>query len=194
MPTLQPGARGVGYTVDMPLLIPVALLFALFALALLMWPVTLWRRARRGHMRRRVAPWAVYVRSLMLAVATGLFGLVVALGWSGGPPREAGLGLLAGLAVGAVAAMLGRIETEGRAVYLTPSWGFPIAVALLVAGRVLWLAWDVAMGGGWAEARRHAAPLGGLLVGYAFAQSGVLALRLRRGRNAACVARRRASG
>ncbi|MFZ5656037.1 MAG: hypothetical protein ACOY37_03075 [Pseudomonadota bacterium] len=164
----------------MPLLIPVLLLLALFALALLMWPVTLWRRARRGHLRRRIAPWAVHVRSAMLAIATAVFGLVVALGWSGAPPREAALGLAAGLGVGLLAAALARLEVDSRAVHLTPRWGFSIAIALVVATRVAWLGWDLAHGGGWAEARRHAAPLGGLLVGYAFAQSAVLGARLRR--------------
>lgn len=164
----------------MPLLLPIALLVALFVLALLMWPVTLWRRARRGHLRRRIAPWAVAVRTGLLVVGTAAFALFAATGWTGAAPRDALLGLAAGVAVGALAGALGRLEREGRATWLTPRAGFAIAIALVVAGRVAWLGWDIAMGGGWAEARRHAAPLGGLLLGYALAQSSVLSWRLRR--------------
>lgn len=164
----------------MPLLLPVALLVALFVLALLMWPVTLWRRARRGHLRRRIAPWAVFVRTALLAVGTAVFALFAAAGWTGAAPRDALLGLAAGLVVGGLAGALARVERERRATFLTPRAGFAIAIALVIAGRVAWLGWDLATGGGWAEARRHAAPLGGLLLGYALAQSAVLAWRLRR--------------
>lgn len=164
----------------MPLLLPVLLLVAMFALAVLLWPVTLWRRARRGHLRRRVAPWAVYVRGALLAVATGVFLLFALAGWTGAPWQEALLGLGGGLAVGAAAGGLGRLERDGRAVFLTPRMGFAIAIALVVAGRVAWLGWDLATGAGWGDARRHAAPLGGLLIGYAFAQTLALSWRLRR--------------
>lgn len=164
----------------MHLLLPVALLVALFVLALLMWPVTLWRRARRGHLRRRIAPWAVAVRTGLLVVGTGAFAMFAATGWTGAAPRDALLGLAAGLAVGGLAGALGRLERERRAIYLTPRAGFAVAIALVIAARVAWLGWDLAAGGGWTEARRHAAPLGGLLLGYALAQSAVLAWRLRR--------------
>lgn len=164
----------------MPLLLPIALLVALFVLALLMWPVTLWRRARRGHLRRRIAPWAVHVRAVLLALGSGLFVLFAAMGWTGATPRDALLGLAVGLAIGAAAGALARLEREARAVHLTPRLGFAAAIALVVAGRVAWLGWDLAMGGGWAEARRHAAPLGGLLLGYALAQWSLLSWRLRR--------------
>lgn len=164
----------------MPLLLPLLLLALLFALAILMWPVTLWRRARRGHLRRRVVPWAVRVRTVALGFAVALFGLLCLLGWLGAAPAEAMAGLAAGLAVGLAAGALGRLERERGTPYLTPRPGFAVVIALVVAGRMVWLAWDLARGGGWEEARRHAAPLGGLLVGYAFAQSAVLGARLRR--------------
>lgn len=166
----------------MPLLIPVLLLLALFVLALLLWPVTLWRRARRGHLRRRVAPWAVHLRSALLGIAAAVFATVVALGWSGAPAHEAALGLGLGMAVGALAAASARIEADARAIHVTPRWGFAVAIALVVAARVAWLGWHVAHGEGWLEWRRHAAPLGGLLVGYAFARSALLGARLRRRR------------
>lgn len=164
----------------MPLLLPVFLLIALFVLAVLLWPVTLWRRARRGHLRRRIAPWAVHVRGLMLAAAVLVFLLLALAGWTGAPWREAGLGLAAGAAVGGASGTLAQLHREGRAVYLTPRLGFAIAIALVVAGRVAWLGWDLATGAGWGDARRHAAPLGGLLIGYAFLQTAVLSWRLRR--------------
>ena len=164
----------------MPLLLPVALLAALFVIALLMWPFTLWQRARRGHLRRRILPWAIHVRSLLLTVATAVFTLFAATGWSGAPPRHVLSGLAAGLAVGVASGALGRLQREGRAVHLTPRAGFAIAIALVIAARVAWLGWDLSTGAGWGDVRRHAAPLGGLLVGYAFAQSMVLSVRLRR--------------
>jgi hypothetical protein len=164
----------------MPLLLPVALLVALFVLALLVWPLTLWRRARRGHLRRRIAPWAIHVRGALLLGATLLFALFAAAGWTGASPRDAFLGLGAGLGIGTLAGLLARIERDGRALHLTPRAGFAIAIALVVAGRVAWLGWDLATGGGWADARRHAAPLGGFLLGYALAQAAALSVRLRR--------------
>lgn len=164
----------------MPLLLPIALLVALFVLALLTWPLTLWRRARRGHLRRRIAPWATHVRSVLVAVGTAVFCLFAVTGWTGAAPRDALLGLAAGVGTGVLSGALARLEHDGRGVYLTPRAGFAIAIALVVAGRVAWLGWDLASAGGWADARRHAAPLGGLLLGYALGQSTVLSARLRR--------------
>ena len=169
----------------MPLLLPVLLLVALFALALLLWPLTLWRRVRRGHLRRRVVLWPFRVRRIALAIGLVLF-MAVALPMAGGVATPAGTELLAGtgigLAMGLVAAALARIDVDSGAAYLAPNRGAVIAVALVLIARLAWIARDWLAGD--ANAHRHAIALGAALVAFAAAHSAVLARRL--GRALAC--------
>jgi hypothetical protein len=169
----------------MPLLLPVLLLVALFALAVLIWPFTLWRRVRRGHLRRRVVLWPFRVRRVMLALGLAVF-LAVALPMAGGIGTPAGMELLAGtatgLALGLLAAALARIDVERGAAYLSPNRWMVIAVALVLVARLAWIARDWLAGD--VAAHRHAIALGAALIAFATAHSAVLARRL--GRAVAC--------
>lgn len=163
----------------MPLLLPVLLLVALFALALLAWPFTLWRRVRSGHLRRRVVLWPFKVRRVMLAVGLGIF-LVVAVWLAGGFGASAARELLAataaGIALGVLAAALSTIDVERGALYLSPNRWMVLIVALVLLARLAWIALDWL--GGNEAAHRHAVALGGALLGFAAAHSATLAHRL----------------
>jgi hypothetical protein len=165
----------------MPLLLPVLVLVALFALALLMWPFALWRRVRTGHLRRRVVLWPFRVRRVMLALGLVVF-LAIALPIAGGIGSPAGLELLAGagtgLALGLLAAALARIDVERGAAFLAPNRWMVLAVALLLVARLVWIGRDWLAGD--ADAHRHAIALGAALVGFATAHAAVLARRLAR--------------
>ncbi len=172
----------------MPLLLPVLLLVALFALALLAWPFTLWRRVRTGHLRRRVLLWPYRLRRVVLVFGLGLF-LVVALGFAGGMATPAGAELLvataAGLALGLLAAALAGVDVEQGAAHLAPNRWMVLLVALVLLARLAWIAMDWLAGD--AAAHRHAVALGGALLGFATAHSAVLAHRI--GHALACARR-----
>lgn len=173
----------------MPLLLPLLALAALFAIALLLWPFTLWRRVRTGHLRRRVVVWPFRVRRWMLAGGLLVF-LAVALPLAGGPGSPDGRELLAGtgvgLAAGLLAAALARIDVEGGAPYLAPNRWMVLAVAFALLARLAWIGRDWLAGD--TQAHRHAIALGAALVAFAAAHSALLARRL--GRALACARRR----
>ena len=172
----------------MPLLLPLMLLVAIFALALLAWPFTLWRRVRDGHLRRRVLLWPYRVRRLLLAAGLAVF-LIVALMLGGGPATPAGRELLAGsgagLVLGLLAAALAAIDVERGAAHLAPNRWLVLLVALLLLARLGWIAMDWLAGD--VDAHRHAVALGGALLAFAAAHSALLAHRL--GRALACARR-----
>lgn len=169
----------------MPLLLPVLLLVALFALALLAWPFTLWRRVRTGHLRRRVVLWPFKVRRVMLLVGLAMF-LGIAMSFAGGmgtpASRELLLATAAGLVLGLLAAALAHIDVERGSLYLAPNRWMVLVVALVLLARLAWVALDWLEGD--ADAHRHAVALGGALLGFAAAHSATLARRL--GRALAC--------
>lgn len=172
----------------MPLLLPVFLLLALFALALLAWPFTLWRRVRSGHLRRRVVLWPFKLRRVVLAIGLGVF-VAMAVWLADGPGTPAARELLAataaGIFLGLLAAALSGIDVERGAPYLTPNRWMVLLVALALLARLLWIALDWVAGD--AAAHRHAVALGGALLGFATAHSATLAHRL--GRALACARR-----
>lgn len=163
----------------MPLLLPLLLLVALFALAILMWPVTLWRRVRAGHLRRRVLLWPFRVRWVALAVSLLMF-VAIALWFAGGiatpTGREVLAGTAAGLALGLVAAAMARVEAERGALYLAPNRAMVWVVALVLVARLAWIAMDWLAGD--VDAHRHAIALGAALLAFATAYSATLARRL----------------
>ncbi|TCZ82869.1 hypothetical protein [Lysobacter sp. N42] len=169
----------------MPVLLPVLVLVGLFAAALLMWPLTLWRRVRRGHLRRRVVLWPFRARRLALALGLLVF-LAIALPMAGGPATDAGRELLAGtaagLGLGLLAAALAGVDTVGGALHLSPNRWMVLLVALVLVARLTWIARDWLAGDG--DAHRHAVALGAALLGFAAAHSATLARRLSRA--AAC--------
>lgn len=172
----------------MPLLLPLFLLAALFALALLAWPFTLWRRVRTGHLRRRVVLWPYRVRRVALLATLALF-LGVSLWLADGPGTPAGRELLAGsgagLVLGLLAAALAVVEVERGAAHLAPNRWMVLLVAVVLLARLGWIARDWLAGD--ADAHRHAVALGGALLAFAAAHSALLAHRL--GRVLACARR-----
>ncbi|TBR06924.1 MAG: hypothetical protein EPO46_11665 [Lysobacter sp.] len=164
----------------MPLLLPFLLLFALFAIALLMWPVTLWRRTRTGHLRRRVRLWPYAVRLAVLGFSVVLYvpvTLAVAGGW-GLPVAEPLFGLAIGVAVGMVSAGLARLDVVDGRSYLTPSRMMVLLVTLAILARLGWLVYEAATGD--TSVHAHVLAIGGALLGYAAGHSLLMLLRLRR--------------
>lgn len=162
----------------MPLLLPVALLLAVLAFAVVLWAVGLIGRVRRRPVARRVLPWQLALRGSVLAIGVVVYALVA---WAWQPasgPSIAG-GLLAGAALGAGSAASARIERRDAAWFQTPNRLFFILLALLVLARVGWSAYAAVDGFRGPQAPLLAA-LAGLLAGYPLAQAWWLRARLRR--------------
>lgn len=151
------------------LLLPFAVL-ALFALWLLLLPVSLWARYAAGRARRRAQPWVVRGNAWLLALSLPLFLLCAwaASRWMHAALRDAALGLLLGS---------------------TPNRWFVLALTTLVALRVaagLWMAWRHATGGAadaladWIHAGGWTG-VAGVFLGYALAYTWGLRARLSRG-------------
>lgn len=97
----------------MPLLLLLPLLVAgLFALWVLLLPLSILQRYRHGRARRRVQPWAVRVNAwLLLASALVFLAVATALGhWVAHALRDAGIGLAIGALVGVLGLRLDRFE------------------------------------------------------------------------------------
>lgn len=174
----------------MPLLIlPLVLLLVLF-LAVILLPISLVQRFRYGRARRRAWPWLVSFNFWFLLAASGVFLLVSGLMqlWFPHNLLQAGLGWLAGVALGIIALWLTRYERAVDGLYYTPNVWLVLSLTLLVAGRLLvslvqiyrqgsaW--WSGAhLSGDW-----HAGlvAVAGLLLGYALAYQWGLRWRLRR--------------
>lgn len=175
----------------MPLLLALPLALLVFvALMLLLLPLSLWQRFRSGSARRPARAWLVTL-NLWLTLASTLlfavFALVASLWWPGAW-WQSGLGLLAGMGLGALGYALTRFETTPAALYYKPNTWLILALTLLVLARVaagFVQGWQVSMGGhswplqGWMS---HASLLAmaALLLGYAGMYAGLLHRRLRR--------------
>ncbi|MFD0740169.1 DUF1453 domain-containing protein [Lysobacter koreensis] len=170
------------------LLIPIAgLAFVLLWLMLL--PLALWQRYRRGHARRRAVPWAVSLNAWLLLASTGLFVLTAWLSgwWIAGALRHALLGLAAGVAVGIVGLWLTRFERDARGLHFAPNRWLVLALTAVVAARIgygLWHAWQLwradAGHAQWLAQQGNLLAVGGLLLGYYLAYAWGLRRRTSR--------------
>lgn len=171
----------------MPLLLLLPLLLAgLFALWVLLLPLTLLQRYRHGRARRRLQPWAVRMNAwLLLASALVFLAAAWAMGhWVVDAWRDAAIGVLLGAAVGAVGLRVDRFESTPQGVYRTPNRWLLLGLSLLLAVRIamgLWLAWsDGPESGAWAWISRGGLlGVAGVLLGYALATAWGLRGRLR---------------
>jgi len=173
----------------MPLILLLPLLAAaVFALWVLLLPLSVMQRYRHGRARRRVQPLAVRINAWLLAVAALLFlaGAWVAGHWIADALRDAATGMAVGIAVGLLGARLDRFEATGRGLYRTPNRWLVLALAWLLALRVglgLWLAWSGNPAGeaGWHAWLDRGGLLGvaGVLLGYALATAWALRARIR---------------
>lgn len=172
----------------MPLLLVLPLAIALLLLAgLLLMPLSLLLRYRRGKGRRRVQPWGVRVNAwLLLASALVLLAVAASLGsWWPGALRDAAAGLVAGVLAGALGLQLDRFEATPRGFFRTPNRWLVLALSWLLAARIvagLWLAWGgPEAGSGWVT-RSGLLGVGGVLLGFALATAWGLRHRVLRAR------------
>jgi hypothetical protein len=177
----------------MPLIVLLPLLAAcVFALWVLLLPLSVMQRYRHGRARRRVQPLPVRINAWLLAVSALLFlaGSWVAGHWIADALRDAATGLAVGVGIGLVGTRLDRFEATDRGLYRTPSRWLMLAVATLLALRIglgLWLAWSGNPAGeaGWQAWLDRGGLLGvaGVLLGYALATAWALRARIRHGRS-----------
>lgn len=168
------------------LLIPIGVA-ALLALWLLLMPVALWQRYRRGHARRRAVPWALRLNAWSLLLSALLLLATAALlgAWVDAALSHAALGLLAGIATGIVGVWLTRFEHTAAGVFYTPNRWLALALTLVVAARValglaglapLWREGGAATD--WAARQGGLLAVGGLLLGYHLGYAWALRRRL----------------
>jgi hypothetical protein len=186
----------------MPLLLLLPLLVVVVALAwALLLPLSLRARYRNGRARRRLVGWAIRVNAGLLGVSALVYLLSawIASHWFADALRDAALGLVLGLAVGALGVALTRFERDAAGDWFTPNRWVVLGLTMLIAARILvglWLsarggadllsagarpaqpdAWlradDWLRGGGWLG-------IGGMLLGYPLAYAIGLRARLPR--------------
>jgi hypothetical protein len=171
------------------LLLPLALL-ALFAVWLVLLPVSLWARYASGRARRRAQGWVVRGNSWLLAMSLPLFLLSAwaATYWMNDALRDACWGLLIGIGVGFAGVWLTRFERDEKGWVCTPNRWLVLALTTIVAARVfagLWMAFRHVSGdvsgafARWLDAGAWTG-IAGLFLGYALAYTWGLRARLSR--------------
>lgn len=170
----------------MPLLLLPLLVAGLFALWVLLLPLSILQRYRHGRARRRVQPWAVRVNAWLLLLSTVAFlAVALALGhWVDQALRDAAIGLAIGVAVGLLGLRLDRFESTSDGMFRTPNRWLVLGLSLLLAARIamgFWLAWgDGVQAGATAWLTRGGLlGVGGVLLGYGLATSWGLRDRVR---------------
>lgn len=130
----------------MPLLILVVFLLLVPLVAMLLAPVALVQRYRRGTARRPARAWVATLNLVTLAFSATLF--LSTAGIVGLWVPRAFLYSLAGLTAGALLAFVGlrltRWEPSADALYYTPNRWLVLTVTVVVAARMLygiWRAW-----------------------------------------------------
>ncbi len=174
----------------MPLLLIPLLVLALFALWLLLLPVSLWARYRNGRARRRAKSWVVRGNAWLVAVSVPIFLLSswITARWVTDALRDALIGLLTGVLLGIVSLWLTRFERDGQTLWYTPNRWLTLTLTTLVAMRILAGLWV-----GWRHLASHTpsalavwldagawAGIGGLFLGYGVAYLWGLRARLPR--------------
>lgn len=172
------------------LLIPIALL-AVVLLWLLLMPLALWQRYRRGHGRRRAVPWAARANAWLLTASAAV--LVLSTGllefWIDGALLHVLAGLGAGVVLGIVGLWLTPFEHGPQGMFYSPNRWLVLALTLLVGARVAFGLWHAAQlwrgrgGAGhaaWLAEQGSLLAVGGLLLGYYLASSWGIWHRWRR--------------
>jgi len=170
----------------MPLVLLIPFLVAgVFALWVLLLPISVIQRYRFGKARRRVQAWYVRANAWLLAMSTLAYvGGAWLLGhWVGDALVDAMAGLGLGVAAGLLGLALDRFERTAEGMFRTPNRWLVLGLSVLVAGRIamgLWLAWS---GGaqegtaGWIS-QGGLIGVGGVLLGYALATAWGLWFRV----------------
>jgi hypothetical protein len=171
------------------LLLPVGLL-ALLTLWLVLLPISIWARYSAGRARRRAQGWVLGGNAWLLALSLPLFLLAawVATLWMDDALRDAGWGLLAGIAVGCLGVRLTRWERDAKGWVYTPNRWVVLGLTTIVALRVvagLWMAWRHLSGdvtgafARWLDAGAWTG-IAGLFLGFGLAYTRGLRARLAR--------------
>jgi hypothetical protein len=131
----------------MPLLLAL-LLIPLLVIVLI--PVSLVQRIRRGTMRRQARGWVVTANTIAVAFSTAMFliGTLITTRWVPEVLRYS----LGGLGLGAVLGLIGfaltRWESSGGVIHYTPNRWLVLTVTIVVAARIvyglwrMWAAWQ----------------------------------------------------
>ena len=176
----------------MPLLLLAVILLGIFALLLLLWPLALWNRYRVGTSRRRPPRWLTRLNAWLIPVSALLFlgGMGVAQLFVAHAFPYAALGVLAGLALGALGWTLTRVEHRPGQIWYTPNRWLVLALTLVVVARMfagIWQAWermrgDTAALAAWGPLGEPAGlfAVAGLVVGYHAMYAVLLQWRLGR--------------
>ena len=174
----------------MPLLLIPLLVLALFALWLVLLPLSLWARYRSGRARRRAQGWMVRGNAWLAAASVPIFIVSswVTTRWVPDALRDALIGLLAGAMLGIVSLWLTRFERDGQTLWYTPNRWLMLALTTLVAMRIvagLWVGFRHLAShtpselAAWLDAGAWAA-IAGLFLGYGVAYLWGLRARLPR--------------
>ena len=126
----------------MPLLLAL-LLIPLLVIVLI--PVSLVQRIRRGTMRRRARGWVVTANTIaaMLSTAMFLIGALITSRWVPDVLRYSLGGLGVGVVLGFSGFALTRWESSGGVIHYTPNRWLVLTVTLLVAARIFYGVWRV---------------------------------------------------
>jgi hypothetical protein len=172
----------------MPLLL-IPLGFALLvALWLVLLPLGLWQRYRRGRAQRRARRWSARVNWWSWALSAVLFlaGTAFAGLWIERAFVHGAGGVLAGVLLGLIGWRLARVEPDADGLRHTPHAGLILALTLLLAARIALGLWQLAHAGDtgaadWLARQAGLLAVGGLLLGhqagYAWALHRALARR-----------------
>ena len=169
------------------LLLPLGLLL-LFALWLVLLPLSLWARYSAGRARRRAQGWFVRGNAWLMAASLPVFlaGAWVVGRWVDDALRDAVVGVLAGVLVGVVGLWLTRFERDEKGLTYTPNRWPVLLLTTLVALRILagaWLAWRQFTGAAsdalatWLDAGAWTG-IAGVFLGYGLAYAWGLRARL----------------
>ena len=169
------------------LLLPLGLLL-LFALWLVLLPLSLWARYSAGRARRRALGWFGRGNAWLLAASLPVFllGAWVVARWVDDALRDAVVGLLLGVLFGIASLWLTRFERDAKGLTYTPNRWPVLLLTTLVALRILagiWLAWRGFTGaatealGTWLDAGAWTG-IAGVFLGYGLAYAWGLRARL----------------
>ena len=169
------------------LLIPLGVL-CLFALWLVLLPISLWVRYSTGRAKRRAQGWVVRGNAWLLAVSLPVFLLTawIAGHWIDDAVYDALFGLGLGALIGIISLWTTRFERDAKGLLYTPNRWLVLGLTTLVAVRILagfWVAWRNMSGdtadafGAWLEAGGWLG-VAGLFLGYGAAYTWGLRARL----------------
>lgn len=167
------------------LLLPLAVLLLLVVAAAS--PLVLWRRHRTGRAWRTARGWhlSLMAWTLLPAIPMVLVGAWLAQRWV----PHAGTWALCGIAIGSVLAWVRvatmKVERGMDGIRYAPDPWVPLGLALLVAGKLVWVVWAAWRGwrgappvDAWWASRVVFFGLGGLLSGHAVAHAWGVRWRL----------------